>query len=147
MELQDSIRLILGQEDHGLARRFYDLLFERHPELRERFTETDMSRQRIMFTVALQTVTQQYLLPNKGLEAYMRYLGSLHRQRGIHAEDFPKFANVLLEALAEFHGDDWPELDDDWSAALGESVRLMGLGAVEGLDGDDGRTASAGGAA
>ena len=56
MRLSESIDEILAQTDSQFANSFYQLLFKEHPELNEYFADTNMQRQKLMLTMALQTI-------------------------------------------------------------------------------------------
>ena len=130
MRLKESIDEILAQNDSQLADSFYQRLFKAHPELSEFFVDTSMPRQKLMLTLALQTIAYNYRRPNVAMSAFLKQLGVSHRKRRIARQDLSKFRDVLLVAIEEFHGSDWSEaLAAEWTAALDGAIELMNAGA------------------
>ena len=61
MKLSESVEAILGNESLALE-GFYDRLFERYPEFRDRFSQSNLKRQTTMLTMALVSVKQYPVL-------------------------------------------------------------------------------------
>ena len=59
------------------------LLFEKHPELSDFFSDTNMRRQHLKLMVALQTVVYQHRRPNAAMSSFIQELGLSHRECGI----------------------------------------------------------------
>ena len=124
MELSESIDRFLDEGD-SMVERFYKLLLERVPEARPYFEDVNMKTQFVMLAMALNAVKQHPHL-RKGAEAYLQVLGTKHKNRGIPKELYGGFIEVLLEAAAEFHGNEWDQdLARQWSDALGRAKDLM----------------------
>ena len=129
MKLSESIEKIVEDESLALA-GFYDRLFERYPVFKDYFSESSLQRQTAMLTMALVGV-KQYPVLNAPAHSYLKVLGTRHHDRGIPRELYPKFIEVLVETVADFHGDDWDEsLGEQWTGALNLAVATM----YEGID-------------
>ena len=127
MNLSESVEAILDNESLALE-GFYDRLFERYPEFRDHFSQSNIKRQTTMLTMALVSV-KQYPVLRGSSRAYLQVLGTKHSRRGIDQELYPKFVEVLVEKIAEFHGDDWDEaLGGQWTDALNCAVATMHQG-------------------
>ena len=129
MDLRESIDSILAAGT-TLTDRFYAILFQRYPEAQALFENTHMSTQSVMLSVALM-VNKFY--PDYPLAArqYLNVLGTKHARKGVPRELYPAFQEVLLEALAEFHGKDWNDgLSRQWRDATESAVQLV----LEGYD-------------
>ena len=124
MKLSESVEKIL-QNDTLALEGFYERLFERYPEFQEHFSQSNVKRQTVMLTMALVGV-KQYPTLRGSSRAYLHVLGSKHSGRGIAQELYAKFVEVLVETIAEFHGDDWSEsLGAQWTDALNLAVATM----------------------
>ena len=124
MKLSESVEEIL-QNDSLALEGFYERLFERYPEFQEHFSKSNVKRQTVMLTMALVGVKQYPILRGPS-RAYLHVLGTKHSGRGIAQELYSKFVEVLVETIAEFHGDDWSEsLDKQWTDALNLAVVTM----------------------
>jgi hemoglobin-like flavoprotein len=129
MDIQESLRQILEEAEDPLADRFYRVFFEQHPEMQRYFENVNLRFQGVMLTMALQLVAQNYESPQPAVEDYLRLLGHKHCVRGIPVEAYPLFQETLLDALAEFHGDDWDaQVEKQWREALDGAVQIMVTG-------------------
>lgn len=126
MRLKESIDEILAQTDSQFADSFYQLLFNRHPELRPFFADTDMPVQKTKLRMALQVVAYLYRYPNAAMSNYIDQLGEMHRQLKIASQDLIKFRDVLLVAIETFHGENWSKaLGHEWQEALDQAIVRM----------------------
>ena len=124
MDLYESVDCILA-EGTALTDRFYEILFQRHPEARALFDKTHMSAQSVMLSAALMVSkhSPEYPLATR---QYLNLLGTRHARKGVPRELFPAFQEVLLVALEEFHGPDWNDgLSGQWRDAIESAVQLM----------------------
>jgi len=118
MDIQESLHRILEREKL-VADLFYIVFLEQYPEVRRHFANTDMKRQAVLLTMALQVVVQYYLNGFPTAEAYLKILGEEHSRRGIEPELYPKFCDALLETFSRFHFHDWNDaLAQQWREAL-----------------------------
>ncbi|MCS7466527.1 globin domain-containing protein [Stieleria sp. ICT_E10.1] len=124
MELEESVEAILSDDSIALD-GFYDRLFKRYPEFKYFFAGANVKRQTAMLTMALLAV-KQYPALRRSSQAYLEVLGTKHHGLGITNELFPKFIEVLVETIAEFHGSDWnAALDKQWTDALNYAAAIM----------------------
>lgn len=85
-----------------VAEILYRRLFERHPELRDRFPP-DPTEQAAKFAAELDAIVA--LLPELGrLTPEAAALGRRHEGYGVRAADYPLVRDALLDALAEVLG-------------------------------------------
>jgi serine phosphatase RsbU (regulator of sigma subunit)/hemoglobin-like flavoprotein len=130
VDIEYSLSEILSRTNPRFADGFYVALFEQYPQLERFFGASDMRVQAAALTMALQTLVHWHRHPTPAGEDYLHLLGERHRAKGIEAEDYDKFGIVLLEQLAQFHGEGWTQsLADQWRTAFESSVRGMQQGA------------------
>ena len=79
--IQKSFRIVSLRGDQ-LARRFYDLLFLKFPELQEFFNATNFSQQEAAFMDGLRTLVRHLERPQQ-LRADLVRLGRRHQRYGI----------------------------------------------------------------
>jgi hemoglobin-like flavoprotein len=105
--------------------RFYEILFERHPQARPLFPQNGMARQAEMLTQALVAVLD-HLDDAPWLQDTLGALGAKHVDYGVTREMYDWVGASLLAALAEVAGPAWtPELQAAWAEAYGTIVSLM----------------------
>lgn len=105
--------------------RFYEVLFERYPQVRPLFAKSDMARQEEMLTFALVAVLD-HLEDAPWLTASLGVLGEKHVGYGVTREMYGWVGASLLATLAEVAGPAWtPELEGAWSDAIGAIASLM----------------------
>ena len=107
MDLHESIERILA-EGTTLTDRFYEILFQCHPEARVLFEKTHMSAQSVMLTAALMVSKHHPEYP-LATQQYLKVLGTRHARKDVPRDLYPAFQEILLVALAEFHGADWSD--------------------------------------
>jgi len=131
MDIQESLRRILARTE-SVADLFYMVFLDQYPAVRQYFVQVDMRSQAVLLTVALQLVVQYYLHSFPAIEAYLKILGREHACRGVGPELYPKFCQVLLDSLAQFHGQDWDdELAQQWQQALERASEKMLAGSPD----------------
>jgi hemoglobin-like flavoprotein len=128
MDLRASLDQILrAKEPFGVA--FYEILFERFPETKAFFQETDLKRQQVVLTMAVSVIGQHYLHRYPATQKYLAYLGTHHHDRGIPERLLPAFRDALLLTLARTLGPQWSEvLEREWREAIELASREMGTG-------------------
>ena len=89
MDLHESVDRILA-EGTTLTDRFYEMLFERHPEARVLFEKTHMSAQSVMLSAALMVSKHSPDYP-LGTRQYLKVLGTRHARKGVPRELYPAF--------------------------------------------------------
>ena len=124
--LRESFLLVTERSPTLLA-RFYEILFERHPELEKMFARgpNGLAKQEKMLHGALSAVLE-HLEDGPWLEQTLFLLGARHVKYGVRDEMYPWVGGSLLAALEEAAGSAWsPVLAEAWSEAFGAIASLM----------------------
>jgi hemoglobin-like flavoprotein len=128
--LRESFDLIV-ERSPTVTTRFYEIFFERYPQVRPMFGNTPQARERQekMLTDALVAVLD-HLEDAPWLTETLFALGKRHVGYGVRDEQYAWVGGCLLEALAEAAGPHWnDEVADAWTAAFGAIRDLMLKGA------------------
>lgn len=137
--LKSSFALVVDREPQFTA-RFYELLFERHPEARPLFNRNDPAKQQQMLQEALVAVLD-HLDDAPWLRDTLGALGFQHADYGVTEPMYEWVGASLLATLEEIAGNDWsPEMAEAWGGAYGAIRDMMLAGAH-----DAGAPAEAGG--
>jgi nitric oxide dioxygenase len=105
---------------------FYERLLAQHADLREYFHHVDINHQAVLFTMQLSVIEAFHVRRATVAELYLQQLGTKHKNRGIPKEVYPRFSEVLLDTLEQFHGTDWSDdLRHQWREAIDSSVNKM----------------------
>lgn len=124
--LRSSLELVITRRP-DLTHRFYEILFERYPQVRPLFGRHSAAQQEQMLAQALVAVVD-HVEDGAWLTENLAALGARHQGYGVTAEMYPWVGECLLATLAEVAGDDWtPELEAQWTEAYGAIVGLMGV--------------------
>ncbi len=124
MDLNESVDVILGSDSLALE-GFYERLFQRYPEFESYFAGSDLGRQAGMLTMALVGV-KQYPDLHAPARGYLEVIGARHHAKGIPPNLYGKFVEVLVDQVADFHGDQWSdELASQWTKALHLAAKTM----------------------
>jgi hemoglobin-like flavoprotein len=127
--LRESFRRLLPVAE-PLATRFYALLFARNPELLSLFEGVSFEDQKRRLVRALALIVRHMEQPDF-LGPYLRGLGALHLAYGVKEDNYPAFADCLLDALAETRGPSWsPAEDHVWRDAIHTISEAMIEGAA-----------------
>lgn len=125
MNIHESAQSILIDQQE-FAPRFYEILFQNHPEVRPFFVNVDMHDQRTKLMTALITTERQASTGGWVSENYLKGLGNKHLSMGVGRELFPRFIDSLVMALREHHGADWTAvLETEWRSALDAAAQLI----------------------
>jgi hemoglobin-like flavoprotein len=125
--LRESFALAVERAP-DLTRRFYEILFERYPQLRPMFG-TSLRKQEEMLTRALVAV-MDHLEDGPWLGDTLRGLGARHVGYGVSDEMYAWVGDALLRALASVAGEAWtPRYEKAWADAYGAISSLMIEGA------------------
>jgi len=126
--LRGSFELIIAREPN-LTTRFYDLLFERHPEVRGLFKPHSRVAQERMLTSAL-TLVLDHLDDPWWLQETLGKLGDRHRGYGVRDEMYAWVGEALLVALSDVAKDEWTaEVEAEWRKAYALIAEAMKTGA------------------
>ncbi len=132
LSLQQSMHEILSRSKDRLGDLFYQCLFEKHPELLGYFEQVDVPVQATMLVNALHVIAAHAAHRHAATGEYLKVLGHRHCLRQIPLDAYPKFNDVMLAALARFHGPDWcPDCAEAWKSALEVGIAAMQDGYLE----------------
>ena len=130
MNIVDSGQEILSGNG-TVAKLFYDKYLQRYPDVGRHFAQSDMTQQAIMLRMALAIVQEHYTHRHDAMEQYLRVIGVRHKLRGISPDLYADWRDCMLDALEEFHGDNWSNtLEEQWAAAINLAVDRI----IEGYD-------------
>lgn len=120
--------LILPERKQVCA-RFYERLFEVHPELRPLF-KGDLARQTGLFVTMINTVISA-VDDTRPVRPLLQTLGARHAEYGVPASAYAKFEVVLLDTLTETLGDSFsPAARAAWAQVFEDLAAIMQAGAV-----------------
>ncbi len=126
--LTETIRYIVHRSEE-FTDAFYLRLFERHPQIRERFTRLDRPAQRAKLWAALTTLSNA----GSAIPGLVQYLGVSHRIEDVQPKDYDGFVAILLETLEQFAGDSWSDqLAEAWTSVMREVADAMIAAGAEG---------------
>jgi hemoglobin-like flavoprotein len=126
--LRDSFALMAGREPE-LTHRFYDRLFERHPQVMPMFQRRSRHAQDAMLADALVAVIGR-LEDVAWLTRTLHAMGARHATYGVTDEMYDWVGECLLATFAAAAGKDWtPRVAGAWSGAYGLIASLMKQGA------------------
>lgn len=121
--LTESLGLVDAPDD-GLTRRFYEILFERYPQVRPMFG-ADVRPQAAMLRTAVVAVLE-HLEEEAWLTETLGSLGAKHAGLGVTEPMYAAVAECMLAAMAELAGDAWtPAMTEAWTEALTAVAGLM----------------------
>jgi len=122
--LRSSFELVVTRQPK-LVHRFYEILFERYPQVKPLFGRNAPAKQEEMLTSALVAVLD-HIEDAPWLVSTLGQLGAKHDGYGVTKEMYGWVGASLLAALAEAAGSDWsPALESAWTDAYGAIVGLM----------------------
>lgn len=128
--LRSSLDLVLERQP-AITPRFYEILFERYPQVRPLFGRNAASAQARMLQEAIVAVVDH--LDDAGwLTSTLGAMGRKHVDYGVTPEMYAWVADSLVRTLAEVAADDWtPETEAAWTTALLAIRDLMLAGAED----------------
>ncbi len=128
--LRESFALVVTRAP-DLTSRFYDVFFERYPQVRPMFGRSPRRQQEEMLTKALVAVVDHLEDPS-WLGHTLKALGAKHVAYGVTEEMYAWVGECLLVALADALGEDFtPAVAAAWTAAYGAIAGAMIEGARE----------------
>jgi hemoglobin-like flavoprotein len=126
--LRESFELVVGRAP-DVTHGFYQLLFERHPQVVPLFGRTDLVKQEKMLTRAL-VALMDHLEDSAWLTTELPALGAKHVAYGVTEEMYGWVGDCLLTTFAEICASAWtPSVADAWREAYGAVAGLMQSGA------------------
>ena len=128
--LTESLLLVDGQE-HALTPRFYEILFDRHPEVRPLFSD-DVRPQAEMLRGAIVAVLD-HLDDAAWLGDTLGTMGAQHAGYGVTAPMYDAVGESMIAAMQELGGEAWtPAMTAEWTQALTAVSGLMLAGTATG---------------
>jgi hemoglobin-like flavoprotein len=115
--LARSLETLAGRESR-LVTRFYDVFFERHPEVVPLFGEHGLNEREEMLRETLTSVCA-HADDAPWLDENLQAMGRSHAEYGVEDAMYPGFVETMLDTLAEIVGADWcPATGAAWRSAL-----------------------------
>jgi hemoglobin-like flavoprotein len=126
--LRESFALVAERAPH-VTTRFYEILFERYPQVRPMFGGQASARQREMLTKALAAVIE-HVEDGAWLTETLHGLGARHVDYGVRDEQYGWVGECLLATLEEVAAEAWsPRIAKAWTDAYGAIAGLCIEGA------------------
>ncbi len=126
--LRNSFDLIIDRRP-DLTLRFYEILFERYPQLAPLFRR-DRKAQSKMLAQALSAVLE-HLEDAPWLQSTLGALGAKHVEYGVTDQMYDFVGDALLATLAEVAAEAWtPEVANQWVKAYTAITGMMQAGAA-----------------
>ncbi len=128
--IRSTYLIVLTQSDE-FATSFYQILFEKYPDVRALFSETDLEKQKKKLMESLDLVLVNVHSP-KAFSSILKDLGKRHVKYGAVLTDYPLVGDALLQALEKHLGTEWnPNVKHAWTLAYQIIADLMAEGAKE----------------
>ncbi len=125
MNIQESLDRILKSKK-TFGQQFYEIFFANCPDVKQFFEGVNLERQAVLLTMALVVIEKQHSHPYAATEEYLKYLGSKHHNWKIPKHFYLDWTASMLEALEQFHGDDWNvSLKQEWHQAIEKVIEIM----------------------
>lgn len=122
--LRETLELTLARDD-TFPTRFYERLFEAHPEVRALFHRSSPGAQNKMFAQKL-TAIVDHLDDPAWLDRELATLAANHETYGVTAPMYPWVGEALIATLREACGSAWTdEAERAWTDAYGSLVRAI----------------------
>ena len=93
----------VGERRDEIAEAFYNVLFERHPELRSLFAHTNMRAQYEKFAGMIDEIVRMRTEPREFVRSAL-LLGQRHVAYGVSRDHYAPAGAALIEALAKALG-------------------------------------------
>ncbi len=118
VELLEQTFVALVPQGEALVKRFYEVLFERYPDVKPMFVNTTVAEQEQKLLAALQLVVDCLRKP-EALTNALTHLGIKHHEYGVKPEHYTAVTETLLDVMADFAGKLWTdEVHTAWNEAL-----------------------------
>lgn len=122
--LRSSFELVTAREPN-IVSRFYEIFFERYPQVKPLFKRGNAETQHQKLGAALGAVLEHLEDPN-WLTEQLGAMGRRHDGYGVTDDMYPWVGECLIAAMQEAAGDEWTaDMTVAWSDAYGAIVSLM----------------------
>lgn len=121
IEIIKSTVPVLQQHGETITGRFYDLMFQDHPELLNIFNQTNQKKKTQRAALANAVIAAAANIDQLGtIIPVVKQIGHKHRSIGIKAEHYPIVGKYLLIAIKDVLGDAaTPDIMQAWEKAYG----------------------------
>jgi hemoglobin-like flavoprotein len=129
VKLIQSTYLTIKSQADEFAESFYQILFDKYPNVQPLFSATDMGKQKdkLMESLDLVLVNVHNI---KAFNSILKELGKRHVKYGAVLTDYPLVGDALLQALEKHLGEAWnPNVKHAWSLAYQSIADTMAEGA------------------
>jgi methyl-accepting chemotaxis protein len=128
--LRSSFDLIASDKDQ-FAEAFYQRLFEKYPQTRSFFANTDMAVQARTLAATL-TLVVAGVERGDNLTPTLQSLGARHKTYGVLPEHYPIVGEILIETFQNRLGSQWtPAFQNAWLQAFSTIAQVMSAESVE----------------
>lgn len=125
--LRSSFDLVIERQPE-LTARFYEILFERYPQVRPLFGRSTVNQSKMLQSALVSVIDN--LEDASWLTDTLTAMGKKHVEYGVTDEMYDWVGASLLAAIAEAAGSDWsPQLEAAWTETYGAIAGLMQRGA------------------
>lgn len=122
--LRDTLEITLAQDD-TFPQRFYERLFETHPQVRAMFTRNSRGAMNKMFAQKLAAIVDHVGDPT-WLDRELRGLATSHAGFGVTPEMYGWVGDALIATLREACGEAWsPEAERAWTDAYAAIAKAI----------------------
>ncbi len=126
--LRQSFEVVIERRP-DLTMRFYEILFDRYPQLQPLFGRNARAAQAEMLAQAIVAVLD-HLEDASWLQSTLAGLGAKHVGYGVTDAMYDQVGDALLATLAEVAAEAWtPTVASQWTAAYGAIASMMQAGA------------------
>ena len=128
--LRESIEIAVEREP-VITKRFYEILFERYPQVKPMFSRNSPEKQQRMLQDTI-LAALDHLDDGEWLETNLRALGAKHVGYGVTDDMYPLVGECLVAALADLCGDAWTsDHEESWQEVFGIITALALAGAAD----------------
>jgi hemoglobin-like flavoprotein len=122
--LGESLEALAGREPE-IVEHFYDLFFERHPDVRPLFGEHSISEREEMVRETLSSVLAD-ADEEPWLDENLVAMGRSHAEYGVEARSYPDFVAAMLDTLDHLEVPGWDSgIRAAWERALVRITDVM----------------------
>lgn len=122
----DSLERCQGHHALDFLGRFYDLFMATSEEVREKFKDTDLVRQKRMLAMSLYDMIGA-ICGNDQATAALEKVALIHsrRDRDIRPEFYDAWFDALLQAVRECDPDYTPRIERAWRAVMAYGIEFL----------------------
>lgn len=106
---------------------FYEKFLDSSPKVRERFSNTDFSRQKRLLRASFYLILLASEDEEQGPERYLKYLAARHSSKDLNigAQLYDLWLDSLLQAVQQCDPKYGPEVEEAWEEVMGVGIRYM----------------------